>query len=344
MFENFKLNFLSLLSCSVPKTLPHLIFFQLVSNFQHFSTTNISTTNISTTTFYQGLKAIYGPRINGSAPVLTFDGTRLLTDKNEILSRWAEYFNSALNQESTVNNDITDSLPQHATLDQLDLEPSLSEVTKAIQELSSGMSPGFDGIPGEIYKHGGAHLVRKLTKLFQNVWNQDEVPQEFKDASIVHLYKRKGNKHCCDNHRGISLLSIAAKILARVILNRILHLVDSVYPESQCGFRAGRGTTDMIFASRQTQEKAGDLNQNLYMVFVDLTKAFDTVNRDAFWKVLHKFGCPAMMTQVVSSFHNGMMASLTERGLTSDTVPVNNGTKQGCVMAPVLFEIYFQRC
>ena len=188
-------------------------------------------------TFYQGLKAIYGPKISGSAPVRRSDGTRLLTDKNKILSRWADHFNSVLNQESTVNNDVIDSLPQYAILDQLDLEPSLSEVTKAIQQLSSGKSLGSDGIPDEIYKHGGAHLVRKLTKLFQNTRNQAEVPQEFKDASIVHLYKPKGNKHRCDNHRGILPLSIAGKILARVILTRIiLHLVDSVYPESQYGF------------------------------------------------------------------------------------------------------------
>lgn len=102
------------------------------------------------------------------------------------------------------------------------------------------------------------------------------VPQDFKDALIHHLYKNKGNRKICDNHRGISL-SIAGKILPRLILNRIIkHVADDIYPESQCGFRAGRGTTDMIFSMRQVAEKVREKNQELYMVFVDLTKAFDT--------------------------------------------------------------------
>jgi len=96
-------------------------------------------------------------------------------------------------------------------------------------------------------------MLQRLTQLFQSVWIEGEVPQQFKDASIVHIYKRKGNRQSCDNHRGISLLSIAGKILARVLLNRLIkHLEQDppLLPESQCGFRANQGTVDMIFAAR----------------------------------------------------------------------------------------------
>ena len=61
-------------------------------------------------------------------------------------------------------------------------------------------------------------MLQKLTQLFQSIWNEGKVPQQFKDATIVHIYKRKGNRQSCDNHRGISLLSIAGKILARLLL------------------------------------------------------------------------------------------------------------------------------
>ena len=98
--------------------------------------------------------------------------------------------------------------------------------------------------------------MQKLTELFQSMWNEGKVPQQLKDASIIHIYKRKGNRQSCDNHRGISLLTVAGKILARVLLNLLLqHLEQDLFPESQCGFRAGRGTEDMIFAARQLQEK-----------------------------------------------------------------------------------------
>lgn len=85
-------------------------------------------------------------------------------------------------------------------------------------------------------------MAEKLTELFQTMWNQEAIPREFKDASIVHLYKRKGKHLVCDNHRGISLLSTAGNILARVILNRLnQHLEQELLPESQCGFRKRSG-------------------------------------------------------------------------------------------------------
>ena len=70
------------------------------------------------------------------------------------------------------------------------------------------------------------------------MWRKEAIPQEFKDATIIHLFKRKGNPQVCDNHRGISLLPIAGKILAWVLLNRLNeHLEQSgLLPESESLF------------------------------------------------------------------------------------------------------------
>ena len=89
------------------------------------------------------------------------------------------------------------------------------------------------------------------------MWGKEAIPQEFKDA-VIHLFKRKGNPQVCDNHRGISVLSIAGKSLARVLLNRLNeHLEQSgLLPESQCGFGKDRGRIDMIFTARQLQTNA----------------------------------------------------------------------------------------
>ena len=113
---------------------------------------------------------------------------------------------------------------------------------KAVKTLSSGKAPGSDAIPAEIYKAGGIPFAKMMTELFHIVWRKEAIPQEFKDASIIHLFKRKGNPRLCDNHRDISLLSIAGKVLARVLLNQLNeHLEQSgLLPESQCGFRKDR--------------------------------------------------------------------------------------------------------
>ena len=122
-------------------------------------------------------------------------------------------------------------------------------------------------------------------ELFHCMLRKEAIPQAFKDASIIHLYKRKGNPQVCYNHRGISLLCIAGKILAKILLNRLnVHLNQKgLIPENQCGFRKDRGTIDMIFTARQLQEKCQEQNVDLYMTFVDLAKAFDTVSRDGLW-------------------------------------------------------------
>ena len=98
---------------------------------------------------------------------------------------------------------------------------SQPETVKTIKFLSSGKAPESDAIPAEIYKAGGPPVAEELTELFHIMWRKEAIPQEFKDATIIHLFKRKGNPQVSDNHRGISLLSIARKIHARVLLNQL---------------------------------------------------------------------------------------------------------------------------
>jgi len=85
-----------------------------------------------------------------------------------------------------------------------------------------------------------------LYELFYNIWTTTaEVPQDFKDATIVTIYKRKGDCSECENHLGISLISIAGKIFTKILQSRLQNLSEDILPESQCGFRAKRSTQDI---------------------------------------------------------------------------------------------------
>ena len=86
-----------------------------------------------------------------------------------------------------------------------------------------------------------------------------------------------------------------------MLLNRLSAHVDElgILPESQCGFRTGRGTTDMIFSARQLQEKYQEQYKDLYLVFIDLTKAFDSVSRPGLWAILSKIGCPHKFISII---------------------------------------------
>ena len=144
-------------------------------------------------------------------------------------------------------------IPQVDVKLQLDDPPTREEIRKATMQLKVGKSPGIDGITAEVYQHGGEAVLDKLQDLFTNCCEKGTLPQDLRDAVIVSLYKNKGGKSDCSNYRGITLLSIAGKILARVL--RIGSSRQENTPESQCEFRSIRGTVDMICDLRQIQEK-----------------------------------------------------------------------------------------
>lgn len=292
--------------------------------------------------FYQGLGAVYGPTHKASSSIKSKDGV-LLTEPDKVLDRWSEHFQGVLNQKANFDRTLLDEIPQWDINVRLNDVPTLEEVTASIKQLSSGKSPGEDGIPAEIYKHGGVAVTTQLLDIFIKIWREGKVVQDFKDATIVHLYKHKGDRAVCDNHRGITLLCIAGKVLARLLLNRLTSHIDNIglIPESQCGFRKERGTTDMTFALRQIQEKCMLYGQDLFLLFIDLTKAFDTICREGLWDVLLKVGCPSHFVAIIRSFHDNMEATVKDGGAKSPPFKVTCGTKQGCVLAPTLFSIYF---
>ena len=147
-----------------------------------------------------------------------------------------------------------------------------------------------------------------------------------RDSKIITLYKNKG---------------IVGKVFARVILMRLQKLAERIYPESQCGCRAGRSTIDMIFSLRQLQEKCTEQHMPLYIAFIDLTKAFDLVSRDGLFKVLPTIGCPPKLQSMIESFHTDAKGTVQFYGSSSEPFEIRSGAKQGCVLAPTLFGIFF---
>ena len=225
-------------------------------------------------------------------------GRRSSRTKEGLSKRWREHFGTLLNRPSSVDSDTQNQISQHPARVSL-AKPNTIEV---IHPTISGRASGKDGIPADIYKAAGPDALGALHDVLLTVWEEEMMPDDFRDALIVSLYKKKGSKSDCD----ISLLSVAGKIFARVILNRLITVSEQTLSEPQCGFRPGGNTVDMIFAVRQLQGKCFEQNKPLYSVFIDLTKAFDTVNRKALWTVLECIGCPPKLVSMIRLFHDGM--------------------------------------
>nr|VZI49661.1 unnamed protein product [Spirometra erinaceieuropaei] len=118
--------------------------------------------------FFSAIKAVYGPPTKDTAPILNTDGSTLLTEKTQILQRWAEHFQCVLNRPSTISNAAITRLQVETNVD-LDLPPSLYKIIRVVQQFSSGKTLGLDAIPAEVYKHGGPQLMDHLTALFHEM-------------------------------------------------------------------------------------------------------------------------------------------------------------------------------
>ena len=290
--------------------------------------------------FFSTARALYGPSSLGSAPLRNKDGTRILKSEIEILNRWREHFQELLNRDPVIDESAINEIPQQPIDETLDEIPTLDEVKSAIFSLKNNKAPGIDGLPAEVFKAGGHHLHSHFHGFLEKLWINEEAPEDLRDGLMAIIYKKKGDKSDCGNYRGIMLLSVAGKILAKILNNRLTSITEQILPESQNGFRPARGTTDMIFTVRQLQEKCREQQKPLYLAFIDLAKAFDSVKRELLWAILSKAGCPQKFIRILRLLHDNMSVTLTANGKTADPFRVKSGVKQGCVVAPTLFSVF----
>ena len=116
------------------------------------------------------------------------------------------------------------------------------------------------------------------------VWHQREVPQRWRDSVTRVLHKKKDRAEC-GNYRGISLVAQVGKVLLKIVATRLSACCEAtnLLPEAQCGLRPHRLTTDMVFAVRRLQELGRKARVPLFLCFIDLQKAYDSVDRTLPW-------------------------------------------------------------
>jgi hypothetical protein len=209
--------------------------------------------------------------------------------------------------------------------------------------MKDSAAPGEDGIPAEAYKYGGHDVKVFLLQIANQVLDQGEVPQDWKNAIIIPLHK-SGDRKVASNYRGISLTSHAGKIVERMILHRLgphfMAQTDCI-PDTQFGFMKDKGVVDALGISRQLATLTVDRARGkLFRCYIDLTKAYDRVNRQLMWELLRRYGVPAIIVSVIQSFHEGAQARVRLNGKYSKPFVLETGLKQGSVLSPTLFNVF----
>jgi len=127
---------------------------------------------------------------------------------------------------------------------------------------------GPDGIHLELIKYGGNKLLNRMYELVRQIWQEERIPEEWKETIIVPIHKR-GDRDRCENNRGIALGNPAYKILSNIILGKIKPYIEKVMGDYQNGFRDGRSVIDNIFALKIINEKRWKYNQSVQYLFID---------------------------------------------------------------------------
>ena len=134
-----------------------------------------------------------------------------------------------------------------------------------------------------------------------------------KAPGLIKPIPKKGDLTQMTNYRGISLMSHAAKLYNRIILNRISEPIDTILRPNQAGFRKGRSSIDQIHIIRTILAAAVDKKLPLYITFVDFKKAFDSINREQLFQILRHYGIPEKIVQSIKFIYNNSRSSVLVR-------------------------------
>ena len=215
----------------------------------------------------------------------------------------------------------------------------MEEVNIAIKSLKSGKAADIDEIRPEMLQLLNPNGIKWLTRVCSVAWKIKIAPIDWQHAIIIPVFKEDDQREC-SNYKGISLLRLPGKVFARILERRCRVIVEPIIEDNQCGFRAGRGTTDQLFILQQLFEKCWKFGRPLYTAFIDFEKAYDKVLRYLLWKVLIDYSINGHILATIQSLYNHYKCCVRINGIKSDWFNVNGGLRQGCILSPLLFIIF----
>ena len=219
---------------------------------------------------------------------------------------------------------------------------SANEVLECLDSLDNGKANGPASIPPKVLNLIKAEISTPLAEIFNLSFNTGIFPDVLKLAKVLPVYKNKGSTTDCSNYRPISLLSNLDKVLEKLIYKRVygyLTRLNLLYTR-QFGFRRKHSTVHTLLNMCQKIADALDNKKFVCGVFVDLQKAFDTVDHAILLAKLQHYGIRGKAYSLFKSYLSGRKQFVSISGCNSSELLMKHGVPQGSVLGPLLFLIY----
>ncbi|KAK6762000.1 hypothetical protein RB195_022916 [Necator americanus] len=236
-------------------------------------------------------------------------------------------------------SDLFDShvhLPPHHLREDGQVIPEVlpSEIRHAIMSVRNRTAPCPDRIRPEHLKSLPPVLINTLARRFTHYLSECKVPKQWNSKTVL-LYK-KGDPHDIGNSRPICLLSVIYKLFTRVILNRIEKVQDEGQPWEQAGFRKGFSTIDHIHTVSKLIEVSREYKMPLCLTFIELKKAFDSVETEAVVEALDNQGVPTQYIKVLRESYSNFTTGISPF-YKNIIIDVKKGFRQGNTISPKIF-------
>ena len=273
------------------------------------------------------------------------DGT-VITDPNEAKEHIAQYYENLYQAregkpeyqewtEKIENNvkEITEEMKSKPPIREL----TKKEFDKTIQKIKRNKACGPDNIPNEMFKEANTEIKKILLKSMNKIAEAKSIPDQWQKGIITRLYKGKGIKGKCSNERGITLASNVGKVFERMINERAKEQVRMT--ELQAGGSKGRATVDHILVLKEIITTLRNNKKSTYIVFLDVTKAYDKAWLDAIMYVMHKQGLDDNTWALVKKLNENLTATIRTKHGETRSIKIRDSIRQGGVLSVLQYAL-----
>ena len=272
---------------------------------------------------------------------------KTVSSNEELKEIFNEYFtNIGPNLAQTIRRDracnFEDFVIKRGSVNQFSFE-AVNElmVYTLMNKLPNSKSVGLDKISTKILQIAAPAVAQPLTKIFKKSIALGQFPLEWKAARVIPIFK-KGQRTMLDNYRPISILPVVSKLIERILYNQLSNYLkkESILSEYQFGFRSRHSTTTTLIDCSNEWYVNMDRGQYNLVVFLNIKKAFDTVNHDILLKKLEMYGLGDSALALLRNYLTDRTQKCQLQGMLSEQRTITCGIPQGSILGPLLFTLY----